>query len=168
MGSLDLPRDLVAFLAAGKQLEYDPSTCEAGAITLLSVEQLKLELFPMYFDTDMEGIPDGDPHKGENGYYLVEGVNLVSECLDYDPCGLLMWLPLEKCYATWDMEHWYIGVFGPDQTWSQIVKTPAQYINAQWIGAFEDSAPATALKPWPSHRYSKQMGGGPFPVTETQ
>jgi hypothetical protein len=77
-----------------------------------------------------------------------------------------MWLPLEKCYATWDMEHWYIGVFSPDRTWSEIVKAPTQYINAQWVGAFDDSTPATALKPWPKYRYSEQKGAGPFPFTE--
>lgn len=165
MTSLELPQDLVEFLRAGKQLEYDPATCEAGAITLLALDRLKVELFPMYTNTtEIPGLPEGDPHQGEDGYYLVEGVNLVSGCADYDPCGLLMWLPIEKRYATWDMEHWYLGVFGPDCTWSRIVRAPAQHINAQWIGAFEDSAPAEPLKPWPIHRYSEQIGSGPFPL----
>jgi hypothetical protein len=167
MISLDLPHDLFEFLAAGKQLEYDPATCESGAIRLLPLQQLKIELFPMYMDTDIDGLPEGDPHKGENGYYLVEGVNLVGECQDYEPCGLLMWLPLENCFATWDMDHWYIGVFSPEHTWSQIVKAPAPYINAQWVGAFEDSVSAKALKPWAKYRYSQQLvGSGPFPFSE--
>jgi hypothetical protein len=40
---LELPADLVAFLAAGKQLEYDPEPCEAGAITLLPLSELTLQ-----------------------------------------------------------------------------------------------------------------------------
>jgi hypothetical protein len=167
MPSLHLPADLVEFLAAGKQLVYDPEACEAGAIRLMSLERLTLELFPMYISSEMDELYASDPHKEENGYYLVTGVNLVAACADYDPCGLLMWLPLERRYATWDHEHWYIGVFGPEQTWAEIVKAPAQHINAQWIGAFADSVPATALKPWPLHRYSKQrQGPSPFPFEE--
>lgn len=162
--SLNLPPDLVEFLAAGKQLVYDPDECEAGAIRLLPLDRLKLELFPMFIDSAMTELYESDPHKEDNGYYLVTGVNLVAECEDYDPCGLLMWLPIERRYATWDHSHWYIGVFGPDQTWAEIIKAPAQHINAQWVGAFSDSVPATPLKPWPIHRYSPQLlGPSPFP-----
>jgi hypothetical protein len=69
MFSLELPQDLFDFLAAGRQLKYDPRTCEAGAVKLLPLNQLKLELFPMYITSEMEGLYDADPHKGENGYY---------------------------------------------------------------------------------------------------
>jgi hypothetical protein len=169
MPDLNLPTDLVEFLAAGEQLVYDPGDCEAGAIQLLPLDRLKLELFPMYISSDMEELYESDPHQGENGYYLVTGVNLVAECEEYDPCGLLMWLPIEWRFATWDHEHWYFGVFGPEQTWTEIVKAPAQHINAQWVGAFADSVPATPLVPWPTHRYSKQREGpSPFPFEESE
>jgi hypothetical protein len=165
MIDMNLPQDLAEFLRAVKQLHYDPNTCEAGAIKLLGIDQIKVELFPMYIDD--EKMAASDPHYGENGYYLVEGVNLVAECTAYDPVGLLLWLPLERCYATWDMDHWYIGVFSQEMTWWQLVQNPAQYINAQWVGAFEDSAPANALVPWPKYRYSPQMPQRkPFPYTD--
>lgn len=45
--ALNLPQDLVAFLADGKQFEYDPKACEAGAVTLLSLSDLKLQRFPV-------------------------------------------------------------------------------------------------------------------------
>jgi hypothetical protein len=160
---MKLPNDLVAFLHAKKQLAYDPATCEAGAIKLLRLDQLKVELFPAFCDGE-EFV--NNPHNGEQGYYLVEGVSLVGECIDYHPIGLLMWLPLEGCYATWDESHWHIGVFSPSVTWSRIASEPAQHINAQWVGAFEDSAPATSLIPWPKYRYSPQMSGAPFPYSE--
>ena len=47
MNALQLPNDFLAFLHAGGQLEYDPATCEAGAVTLLRLGELKLELFPI-------------------------------------------------------------------------------------------------------------------------
>lgn len=168
MPSLNLPADLVAFLTAGKQLDYDPEECEAGAIRLLPLDQLKLELFPMFIESSMEELYDSDPNKGERGYYLVTGVNLVAEAEHYDPCGLLMWLPIERRFATWDQGHWYFGVFGPEQTWTEIVKAPADHINAQWDGSVPGYVPATkALKPWPIHRYSEQRSGpSPFPFEE--
>ena len=96
------------------------------------------------------------------------GVNLVAECDDYDPCGLLMWLPIERRYAVWDHGHWYMGVFDPEQTWTDIVQSPAKYINAQWDGEDSD-VPATPLKPWPIHRYGEQQPGpSPFPYEENE
>ena len=73
---LDLPADLRAFLAAGKQLEYDPVTCEAEAITLLPLSELKLERFPV----ETSGHPwfELDPHFPAVNSYLVLGVNLVA------------------------------------------------------------------------------------------
>src|SRR5262245_45247994 len=122
MHALNLPDDLREFLAAGKQLEYDPGDCEPGAVRLRALHSTTLQLFPMYTDSDSrttEKLNSDDPHRGENGYYLVEGVNLVGECDEYDPCGLLMWLPLENCYGIWDSDHWHISVFNPEHTWSK-------------------------------------------------
>jgi hypothetical protein len=166
--SLALPENLKEFLAAGKQLDYDPGTCDAGVVKLLPLDKLVLELFPMYTDSDSmttEGLNGDDPHGGENGYYLVEGVNLVSECAGYRPCGLLMWLPVESCYGIWDSDHWHISVFSPEHTWSRIVADPARYINSGWGALIQQQPPLRPLIPWPNHRYSKQKGGGPFPYT---
>jgi len=168
MASMNLPQDLIDFLAAGKQLEYDPDACEAGAIRLLPLEQLKLELFPMFIDSEMGDLYANNPHRGHNGYYLVLGVNLVAECVEYDPCGLLMWFPLEQRFGIWDAGHWYIVVFGPEQTWSEIVRSPARHINALWDSGFADAVPTTPLQPWSLHRYSPQLQGpSPFPYEES-
>src|SRR5439155_22583014 len=48
MEPLRLPADLAAFLAAGGPLEYDPSTCEAGAVTLLPLSGLRLLVVVWY------------------------------------------------------------------------------------------------------------------------
>src|SRR5688572_21977239 len=90
---LDLPDDLVAFLAAGKQLIYDSEPCEAGAITLVKLSELKLERFPV--ETGSLAVYEQDPHYPDVKSYLVLGVDLVASCTgDYEAVGLLLWLPV--------------------------------------------------------------------------
>ena len=162
MADLTLPADLVEFLRAGKQLEYDPATCEAGAVTLLPPDRLKVELFPM--DCQSTEVEEQDPHNGELGCYLVEGVNLVAACTGgYEPAGLLLWLPREKRYATWDDSHCVIRVFGPEVDWSRIVEAPARHINAQWADPSEDAPPTSCLVPWPRYAYSAEQVYEPLP-----
>jgi len=152
----NLPADLVDFLRAGNRLEYDPTACEAGTITLLPLDELKVELFPM----ETGGLPvfEQDPNYPKRGSYLVAGVNLVASCTNgYEAVGLLLWLPVERRYATWDNSHCQIAVFGPDVTWARIAAAPAEHINAQWTGIDPASPPTSALIPWPAHRYSERQ-----------
>ena len=147
-----LPSDLVNFLRAKGKLDYDPSLCEAGTVTLLPLEEIRVALYPL--DADNNDIPGKDPHKGEYGCYLVQATNLIAACTgDYEPEGLLLWLPIEQRYATWDSSHSAIEVFGPKVTWQGIVKKPAHYINAQW----GEGARTKPLVPWPSHKYSQKQ-----------
>src|SRR5215475_4661296 len=86
---VELPDDLRRFLAAGKQLQYDPTPCEAGAVTLLPLSALKLERFPV----ETSGFPvfKQDPHYPDVASYLVLGVNLVAGCSGpYEAVGLLL------------------------------------------------------------------------------
>ena len=107
---------MVAFLQRGKQPDYDPASCEAGAVTFLPLDKLQVEFFPMTPDS-----PD-DPHAGEYGSYLVAGVSLVATCDGYDPVGLLLWLPLDGRYGTWDGEHGTLRVFAEDVDGDAIAK----------------------------------------------
>jgi hypothetical protein len=105
------------------------------------------------YGTPHEG---ADPHAGDAGAYRVPGIDLIASCEcddEYEPEGLLVWLPGEGRYGVWDSCHDYILVFDPGVTWSQIAESPARFINAQW--AFEDleRAPAEFLKPWPRYPF---------------
>jgi hypothetical protein len=155
---LALPDDLAAFLKEGRQLEYDPETCEAGLVELLSLDQLKLELFAE--STQSSSIEAADPHFGEGGCYLVPGVNLVAACDGYEPAGILLWLPTEGRYAVWDSSHLGIRVFPVATTWQDIVKDPAEHINAQWGNWTKEET----LVPWPRHVYCKKERYGPQPI----
>jgi hypothetical protein len=160
---LNLPADLVAFLTAGKQLEYDPASCEAGAVTLLPLSELKPERFPV--ETGSLPVFEHDPHYPEANSYLVLGVNLVASCTgDYESMGLLLWLPIEKRYGVWDSSHCGIQVFGLDVTWERIASTPAPHINAGWKGIDPDAPPMEDLIPWPTHPYGDRQVYDPQPA----
>jgi len=151
----NLPADLVAFLQRGKQPTFDPALCEAGAVTFLSLDKLRVEFFPMTPDSK------DDPHAGEYGSYLVAGVSLVASCDGYDPVGLLLWLPLDGRYGTWDGEHGTLRVFRANVTWSTITRDPPRHINAQW--GLEGSAPVSDLAPWGRHRHNAEQVHIPLP-----
>jgi hypothetical protein len=155
MADSKLPADLVAFLQRGKQPKYDPSLCEAGAITFLPLDKLRVEFFPMTPES-----PD-DPHAGQYGSYLVAGVSLVASCKAYDPVGLLLWLPLDGRYGTWDGEHGTLRVFRANVSWSTIARDPPRYINAQW--RLKGSAPVSDLAPWGLHPYNAEQLHDPLP-----
>lgn len=158
---MEIPADLRSFLNAKKQLEYDVDECEMGAIELLPLESLQLHRFP----TDVDNGPldnSSDPHYRQMGCYLVPAVSLIAECEGYDPFGLLLWFPVEKCYGTWDSSHTLLEAFSPDVTWSDIAKEPAKYLNAFWdepgIGGLQP------LIPWPHHEYDPDQPHQPRPA----
>jgi hypothetical protein len=159
---LDLPADLVAFLAAGRQLEYDPAPCEAGAVTLVPLSALKLQRFPV--ETGRLDVFEQDPHYPDVKSYLVLGVNLVADCTGgYDPAGLLLWLPVERRYGIWDSSHCGIQVFGADVTWNRIAADPVPHINAGWTGIDPAAPPMTDLVPWSAHPYGERQVYEPQP-----
>ena len=67
------------------------------------------------------------------GIAAVQAVDLIAACDSYDPHGILVWLPKEQAYGTWDMDHWDVAVF-PGITWTDIEADPLTYLNAQWEG----------------------------------
>ena len=160
---MNLPQDLTDFLGRGGQLQYDPDTCEAGAVTLLPLSDLEPQRFPV--ETSGMSFHSQDPHYPEVNSYLVLGVNLVAECDDeYDPEGLLLWLPVEGRYGIWDSSHCRMLVFGPDVTWDKIVAKPAAHLNAGWRGADPESPPTEYLVPFPAHPYADGQVYEPQPA----
>jgi hypothetical protein len=158
---LNLPEDLSEFLKSGRQLEYDPDECDVGPITLLRLDQLKIELFPTDTDNGLRERKD-DPHKGELGCYLVPAVSLVATCEEYEPVGLLIWLPQEGCYGTWDDSHTLVQVFPPTVTWTDIAANPEAMLNSIWEGV--EAGGPVPLIPWPRYAYDPQQRYEPLPI----
>jgi hypothetical protein len=148
-----LPDDLQAFLRDGRQLEYDPSACEPGQVLLLPLG--KHTLAEVWIDgKQLVGVAD-DPHAGNKGYYAVPAINLVGSCEAYDPEHVLLWLPEEGLYGTWDCDHWELCVF-PRAAWTDIAADPLPYLNAQW---YPSPAVAELFVPWPKYPF---RSGRPF------
>jgi len=147
MDDMLLPKDLVDFLKSGKELEYDAGKCEPGQISLLSVDELTIS--EMYVDSEESPLAKKDLHAGVEGYYPVPAVNLVADCDGYEPEGILIWLPDQKVFGTWDSDHWDILVF-PNTTWSDIASNPTIYINAQWE---PDGVKCEYFEPFPKYPF---------------
>jgi hypothetical protein len=149
---MEIPPDLLAFLMAGRQLQYEAADCEAGRVVLLSQDQLKVRLYP----TDVDNGPiknSSDPHYRELGCYLVPGVSLVAASDGFDPDGLLLWLPEENCYGTWDSSHTLLEAFDREVTWSHIANDPIRFINSFWSD--ERVGGLAPLVPWPKYQYDQ-------------
>ena len=147
--TFNLPNETVDFLRAGRQLEYDFRRIEAGEVKLNRLEQLSQGV--VWIGTDLPG----DPHAKESGYYAIPAVSLTGECKNYSPEFILLWLPQEKLFGTWDCDHWVLKVFH-DASWKDIVANPAAYINAQWD--FNDQL-GSPFVPWPQYGFKN---GRPF------
>lgn len=159
---LNLPKDLVDFLAAGKQLEYDPDACDAGVVKLVPLAKLKPQRFPV--ETSGDDFRKDDPNAPGVNSYLVLAVNLIAKCNDnYNPAGLLLWLPIERRYAAWDSDHCTIDMFEAKVTWDRIATDPIPYIEASCGGGPEDSE-MERLVPWLSHPYGKKQVYKPQPA----
>jgi hypothetical protein len=159
--NLHLPPDLAAFLAAGKRLEYDPEECDAGAVTLVPLAELKLQRFPV--ETSGDPSYKDDPNAPGVNSYLVLAVDLIASSNDnYEPAGLLLWLPIERRYAAWDSSHCTIDVFPADVTWERIAADPVPYIEASLGGEL----PTERLVPWPAHPYGDKQVYKPQPAEQ--
>jgi hypothetical protein len=144
-----VPDDLKAFLSAGKQLQYDPRGCEPGLIKLLPLD--KLVLGEVRVAALAAAAEQGDPHAWQRGYYVIPAVNLVAEADGYDPEFILLWLPEDDAYGTWDNEHYELLVF-PGVTWSEIAANPLPYIGAQWDGP----EPGIPFAPHPKYPFQQE------------
>lgn len=153
--AMNLPADLVKFLTAAKQLEYDPDSCEAGAVKLVPLAKLKPQRFPV------DGGGENDPNEGAGGTYLVLAVNLIAKCSDnYTPAGLLLWLPIERRYGAWDSDHFTLDVFAKGTTWGKIAKKPVGYLEASLGGEGYDPE-FDRLQPWLKHPHTKKSVNKP-------
>ena len=148
----ELPNDLVAYLSSRKPLSYDVAKSEPGPVSLKRVDDLSVRY--VYVDTNDSPLKDEDPHYREKGYYAVSAIDLIDQCNDsYDPSGILMWLPEYQMYGTWDSDHWHLIVF-PDINWSDIVRDPLRFLNAQWSA---DLGKGEYLKAWLKSKFYKGM-----------
>lgn len=151
MADLYLPEELQSFLKNESQLQYDASSIEPGRVGLSKLSELELGV--VWVNSDDSPLQQDDPNTGEEGYYEVPAVSLTNECEAYDPEFILLWLPNEKLFGSWDCDHWDLHVF-PGATWDDIVADPAKYIDTQWSA--DEGGSSEYFKPYPNYPF--QLG----------
>lgn len=122
---------------------------------MIRVSRAKTERFPV--ETSGEAFFKDAPNFPGVKSYLVLGVDLVASCNDnYEPAGLLLWLPIERRYAAWDSSHCTIDVFAEEVTWERIAADPVPHLEASCGGDGIDP-PFKRLVPWLSHPYGDKQ-----------
>ena len=144
---LKLPDELLTFLSAG-DLKLDSANSEAGVVTLHPISDLQLGIVNV--DSDESPLSKDDPNAGKSGSYEVPAVSLTADCDGYAPEGILVWLPNEKVFGSWDCDHYDLYVFS-GATWTDIAGNPVDYIDTQWDS---DRKVGKYFKPDPKYSFS--------------
>ncbi len=83
----ELPDDLLEFLQSDRRLAYDAAACEIGAFTLRATDEIEeINL--------LVGAENGD------GACVMRGLDLVKTCEEYDPRGMLVYIPSLRKYGS--------------------------------------------------------------------
>jgi hypothetical protein len=150
MGVPDIPDDLAAFLRVG------PRTLEAGHYeTVALVPLAELQVDTLELTPNMAPFAREDPHRYDGGYYAVPAVNLVRgdprPSVDF-PAWLFLWLPDQRRYGSFDLDHGDLIIFAPEVRWSDIAADPEPVVLASESGG-QGPVPTEYLRPWPQYPY---------------
>ena len=144
-----IPDDLHEFLSleANLLLQWvEPYPVEVEGVVLFGIKELSVQNFKLstseYFSNYDE--PGEDPES----IYDITGIDLIKEIENYSPDGVLIWFPQFAEYGSWDCDHGLITIF-PDISWTEIVKDPGKYVNAQW---YPERVNHYLLRPWTDKR----------------
>jgi hypothetical protein len=152
----DLPEDLVAYLS-----ERTPQTLDAagyGIVELIPAEELKVEKLTV--TPTLSPFASTDPHVKEFGHYPVPAVNLVRPLPEHGfPAWLFLWLPNERRYGSFDLDHGDLIVYALSVSWSDIVADPKSFVSTS-DGVPNEKVPLEYLEPW--HRYAFVLDEYPF------
>lgn len=150
MGVPEIPDDLAAFLRGG------PRTLDAGhyeTVALAPLADLRVETLEL--TPNMAPFARSDPHRYDGGYYAVPAVNLVRgdprPSVDF-PAWLFLWLPDQRRYGSFDLDHGDLVMFAPKVRWSDIAVDPKPFVLASESGG-NGPVPTEYLQPWPRYDY---------------
>lgn len=150
-----VPGDLHAFLSAneGKQFTYqlgpELPSIEVDTFKFHAPSDLKLSTFEI--DTHEYHLNHKEPGDDPGLRFDIEGVDLLCECKNHTPDGILVYFPEFQEYGCWDCDHLLITMY-PEISWCKIEKRLPEYVNAQW---YPELAKHYLLRPWADDRCSR-------------
>src|SRR5437879_4237462 len=114
----ELPPDLVTFLGAGSPQPLHAA--HYGTVSLIPLTELRVETLAV--TPNMAPFACNHPHVNEYGHYAVPAINLVvprgPKEWEWFPAWLFLWLPVERRYGSYDIDHGDLRIFGPGVSWS--------------------------------------------------
>ena len=125
---MQLPDGVVEYLQSHRTFEYDVEESELGAITLRRPDDLSESVIQLQIGRQKAA---QDPYAGIDGRYQVTSVDIVADAEEFDPIGLLAWLPTISSFACIDAEHGTILSFGTAD-FQEIVANPLLFLESQW------------------------------------
>src|ERR1043165_39895 len=151
----DLPDDLVAYLSTRSPPTI--ATAGYGVIEMIPVAELRVEVLNV--TPTLSPFADTHPHGAEFGQYLVPAVNLIRLAPNRGfPTWLFLWLPNERRYGSFDLDHGDLIIFASSVTWSASAAAPEPYVRTS-AGVPDERVPLEYLQPW--HRYPFEVEPAP-------
>jgi len=146
--------ELREFLSAnaGQRITFDRKTqpdIEVDTVEFFEPADLKLSKFTI--DTCEYYLNYGESGDDPELEYNIEGIDLIRDCNDYDPEGILIYFPEFHEFGFWDCDHLIIKMF-QNIDWPIIESNLCRYINAQWYPQLVDHY---LLRPWADERCKK-------------
>jgi len=142
---------LVAFLRARSSATLDAGHYET--VALIPVEELQVQALEV--TPNLAPFACDHPHVNEYGHYAVPAVNLVQggrKRADSFPAWLFLWLPNERRYGSYDLDHGDLMVYAPDVSWSQIAADPVPFVRAS-DGQQDGLVVIEYFQPWPRYPF---------------
>jgi hypothetical protein len=156
----DFPDDLLAYLS--KQTSPTLTAAGYGEVELIPAADLHVETLTV--TPNVAPFAHSHPHAEEFGHYPVPAVNLIRPHPKHGfPAWLFLWLPNERRYGSFDLDHGDLIVFAPSVTWSDIAANPEPFVSTS-DGVPDERVPLEYLEPW--HQYSYVVEEYPFKEEE--
>jgi hypothetical protein len=144
-----LPDDLNNFLAINtdRKIVLDHTTKrEINSLSFYAPTEIKASVFTL--DTYDYYLNYNEPGVDPNLQYDIEGIDLVRNCGNYEPKGILVYFHAFQEYGCWDSDHLIISMFR-GVGWSEIELRLAEFVNAQWYPGLPEQY---LLRPWTDER----------------
>ena len=158
----ELPDDLVEFLSSDRRLEYDASACEIGVFTFRTLEEVE----------EIDLAVSAEDHESA---CTIRALDLLKSCEEYDPRGILVYIPSLRKYGSYDSEEKSLITYR-GMSWSDFLADPARYINAAWYldreiaeATFSEAAADRVVEVYSAangveaHGLSRDLGGKGHP-----